>query len=256
MFEACRIADVRVHRVTLASIAERLDEFVRSCEPHQIVTVNLDFLRLARRDEEFRDALNAADLAVPDGMPVVWISRLLEQPLIERVTGVDIVEQGAALAAARGYSVFLLGAAPGVAEEAAGALISRNPGLRVAGIYAPPVGPFSAEEEAHMLALVREARPEMLFVAFGAPRQDVWLWRHRRELGVPLCVGVGGTFNFLAGRQPRAPRWMQRFGLEWVHRLKQEPSRLWRRYLLGDLPFLLRIVGSRLRPTAAAESSL
>ena len=249
MFETCRIQDVNVHRLTLADVLARLEEFVGSDRPHQVVTVNLDFLRLARTDAAFREALNGADLAVPDGVPVIWASRLLGAPLPERVTGVDIVEHGAALAAARGYSIFLLGAAPGVADAAAATLVARYPGLRIAGTYSPPMGPFSPEEDARMVAMVRAAQPAMLFVAFGAPRQDVWIREHRDELGVPVCVGIGGTFNFIAGIIPRAPRWMQRAGLEWTYRLKQEPRRLWRRYLLGDLPIFLRILGARLLPT-------
>lgn len=256
MGESSRILDVRIDRVTLDAVCEQIDSFVRAGKPHQIVTINMDFLRLARADRTFREALNAADLAVPDGVPVLWAARLLGQPAGERVTGVDIVERGAMLAAARGYRVFLLGAEPGVAEAAAAELVRRNPGLIIAGVYAPPMGPFSEEEDARMVALVRAAQPDLLFVAFGAPRQEVWLHRHRHDLGVPVMVGVGGTFNFLAGRVPRAPRWMQRSGLEWLYRLRQEPRRLWRRYLLGDLPVFLRIVLGRLAPAAPLRRRL
>lgn len=246
MFEPCRILDVNVHRVSLAGVCERLDEFVASQQPHQIVTVNMDFVRLARSDTEFRDVVNAADLAVPDGVPVLWLSRLLNQALHERVTGVDIVEHGAALAARRGYSIFLLGGEPGVADAAAAVLVRRNPGLRIAGTYAPPFGPFSAEENQRMVSLVKAARPDMLFVAFGAPRQDIWIRQHQDELGVPVCAGIGGTFDLLAGRRARAPSWAQRSGLEWAFRLMQEPRRLARRYLLGDLPLFVHIAGTRL----------
>lgn len=243
MFETRRILGVNVHRVTVAETLARVDEFVRSRHPHQIVTINMDFIRLAQRDHEFRSVLNQVHLAVPDGMPVLWISRWLGEPLSERVTGVDIVERGAALAAERGYSIFLLGAEPGVGDTAAAVLAQRNPGLRVAGTYAPPFASFCDEEEAQIVARIRAARPDMLFVALGAPRQDLWIKRHLHELGVPVCIGVGGALNFVAGRRARAPLWMQLRGLEWAHRLVQEPHRLWRRYLLGDLPLLLRITG-------------
>jgi N-acetylglucosaminyldiphosphoundecaprenol N-acetyl-beta-D-mannosaminyltransferase len=248
MFESSTILDVTVHRVTAQAVRERLDSFVHSGQPHQIVTVNMDFLRLARTDAAFQDALNGADLSVPDGVPVLWAAKLLGKPLAERVTGVDIVEQGSALAAERGYRIFLLGAEPGVADAAAAELSRRYPGLWVAGIYSPPFGPMSEEANARMVQMVRDARPDMLFVAFGAPRQDTWIAQHRHELGVPVMVGVGGTFNFLAGRVSRAPLWMQRRGLEWLYRLRQEPRRLWKRYLLGDMPVFLRIVLGRLTP--------
>jgi N-acetylglucosaminyldiphosphoundecaprenol N-acetyl-beta-D-mannosaminyltransferase len=212
----------------------------------------MDFVRIAHGDAEFRSVINQADLAVPDGVPVLWAARLNGAPLLERVTGVDVVEQGAALAAERGYRIFLLGAEDGVAAEAAAELERRNPGLPIAGIYSPPVGPSSDEENERMVALVRAARPDILFVAFGAPKQDVWISHHLHQLGVPVCVGVGGTFNFLAGRVPRAPRWMQRRGLEWAYRLRQEPRRLWRRYLVGDLPLFLRLATARLVPVRPA----
>lgn len=246
--QGCRILDVTVHRVTAADVRERLEHFLHSGAPHQIVTVNMDFLRLARTNTAFRAALNTADLAVPDGVPVLWAARLLGHPLAERITGVDLVDMGARLAAERGYSIFLLGAAPGVADAAAAELSRRYPGLRVAGVFSPPFGELSAEANARMVAMVRDARPDMLFVAFGAPRQDIWIARHRQELGVPVMVGVGGTFNFLAGRIPRAPVWMQRHGLEWLYRLKQEPRRLWKRYLLGDLPLFVAFVLGRCIP--------
>ncbi len=248
MFEPREILDVTVHRTTLDAVIERLDLFVRSGRPHQVVTVNMDFLRIARSDAGFRETLNGADLSVADGVPVIWASRLLGAPLLERVTGVDIVERGAALAAAHGYSIFLLGAEPGVAAEAAAKLTHRFPGLRIAGAYAPPFGPFSDDEQARMLTMVRTARPDILFVAFGAPRQDIWIRQHLQSLGVPVCVGVGGAFNFIAGRLSRAPQWMQRSGMEWTYRLGQEPRRLWRRYLVGDLPIFLRIIGARALP--------
>lgn len=248
MFESHQILDVRVHRVTLAAVCEQMEAFIRSGRPHQIVTVNMDFLRLARQDAAFHAVVNAADLVVPDGVPVLWAARLLRRPLGERVTGVDLVEQGAALAATRGYRVFLLGAAPGVADAAAAALVQRYPRLCIAGTYAPPIGPFTAEEDARMVAAVRAARPHLLFVAFGAPRQELWIHAHLDDLAVPVCVGVGGTFNFLSGAIPRAPVWMRRAGLEWAHRLAQEPGRLWRRYLVHDLPLFLRLVGAGLMP--------
>jgi N-acetylglucosaminyldiphosphoundecaprenol N-acetyl-beta-D-mannosaminyltransferase len=246
---SCRFLDVQVDSIRLDQLAVLLRHFVASGRPHQIVTVNVDFVRIARQDAPFRDALGRADVAVPDGMPLVWLSRLLGQPLSDRITGVDVLEQGAAIAAAQGYSIFLLGAEPGVADKAAAVLCERYPGLRIAGTYAPAIGTFTKEENARMVELIRSAQPDLLFVAFGAPRQDVWIAAHREELNVPVSVGIGGSFNFLAGRIPRAPVWLQRAGLEWAYRLSREPGRLWRRYLLGDLPTLYRIVARGLFPT-------
>lgn len=246
MLATCPILDVRVHRVSFGEALDEIDRFVRSGAPHQVVTVNSDFIRLAGTNPEFRAVINAADLAVADGMPLIWASRLLGTPLPERVTGVDLMDHSAALAARSGYRVFLLGAGPGVAQAAAEELTLRHRGLSVAGVLTPPMGPFSEEEDARLVAAVRSARPHLLFVALGAPRQEIWIHRHLTALDVPVCIGVGGAFDLIARRIARAPVFMQRTGLEWAHRLVQEPGRLWHRYLLGDVPVVLRMLGDGL----------
>lgn len=237
-----QILGVGIDRVTIADAAARLETFVSAGGSHQVVTVNLDFLRQAQRNARFQSVLNGAALAVADGAPLVWASRLAGTPLPARVTGVELVELAAALAARHGWSIYLLGAAPGVAAAAATALQRRYAGLRIAGTYSPPFGPFSTEEGERMVGEIAAARPAFLFVAFGAPRQDLWIHEHLQALGVPVCMGVGGTFDIVAGRIPRAPRWMQRAGLEWLYRLRQEPRRLWRRYLLNDLPLFVKLL--------------
>jgi N-acetylglucosaminyldiphosphoundecaprenol N-acetyl-beta-D-mannosaminyltransferase len=133
-------------------------------------------------------------------------------------------------------------------------LCRRYPGLRIAGTYAPPFGALSDEQQADMVARVRAARPDILFVAFGAPRQDLWIAEQQDVLKVPVCAGIGGSFDLIAGRLKRAPSWMQRMGLEWLYRLIQEPGRLWKRYLFGDLPLFLHILSSRF--TARPERSV
>jgi N-acetylglucosaminyldiphosphoundecaprenol N-acetyl-beta-D-mannosaminyltransferase len=175
---------------------------------------------------------------VADGMPLLWLSRLAGQPLPERITGVELVDESCQIAAEEGQRVFLLGAAPGVADAAAQVLEARYPGLRVAGVYAPPFGPLSPADDARMVELVRQAAADFLFVAFGAPRQDLWIRTHFHQLDVAVAMGVGCVFDLLAGAVRRAPVWMQRTGLEWSYRLVQEPRRLWRRYLVDDLPML------------------
>jgi N-acetylglucosaminyldiphosphoundecaprenol N-acetyl-beta-D-mannosaminyltransferase len=230
-----------IDQVDRVAAIESIRDFLMSGTAHQIVTVNLDFLSIASTDARFQQTINDADLAVPDGMPVVWLSKLKGQSLSERVTGVDLVDECCAIAAETGDSVFLLGAGPGVADEAAKRLVERHPGLRVAGTYSPAMGKLSTDENAHMLQLVREAAPGFLFVALGAPRQDTWIHDHLDELNVPVSMGVGCVFDLIAGSVTRAPDWMQRFGFEWAYRLVQEPGRLWRRYLLKDIPTLGRL---------------
>jgi N-acetylglucosaminyldiphosphoundecaprenol N-acetyl-beta-D-mannosaminyltransferase len=235
------IGTIYVDNVDLSSAVEQIDAFTRSGSAHQVVTVNLDFVSIAAREPSFRTTVNRADLAVADGMPLVWLSRLRGQPLAERVAGVELVVQSCRVAAARGLSVFLLGAAPDVAEAAARRLEAMWPGLKIAGCYSPPMGPLEGEEDERIVSMVKAATPDFLFVALGAPRQDQWIFEHQPELQVPVAMGVGCVFDVLAGSLRRAPQWMQRAGLEWAFRLGQEPHRLWRRYLVNDLPMLARL---------------
>ena len=220
----------------------RLDALIRSGGTHQLVTANVDFLRLGIEHAWFRDLVNGADLVVPDGMPLVWASRLRGQALPCRLTGIDVILACAALAVQHDYGLFLLGAGPQVAAGAADALRARFPGLRIAGTHAPFPVPFSPLQAAATVERVRQSRPDILLVAFGAPDQERWIATYREQLGVPLSIGVGGALDILAGRVGRAPLWMQRSGLEWAYRMIREPRRLWKRYLIHDLPIFFRLM--------------
>jgi N-acetylglucosaminyldiphosphoundecaprenol N-acetyl-beta-D-mannosaminyltransferase len=233
------LGGVMIDRVDVDAAVDRIRGFLRSGTVNQIVTVNLDFVAIARRDAEFRETLNAADLAVADGMPLVWVSRMMDEPVPQRLTGVELVDECCRLAVQTGSSIFLLGAAPGIADTAAVTLRERFPGLQIAGVYAPPFGPLSDEENDTIIERINAAKPDFLFVALGAPQQDVWIRANRDRLDVPVCMGVGCVLDLLAGIVSRAPTWMQRSGLEWLFRLVQEPSRLWRRYIVDDVPALL-----------------
>jgi N-acetylglucosaminyldiphosphoundecaprenol N-acetyl-beta-D-mannosaminyltransferase len=177
----------------------------------------------------------------------------LGTPVKERVAGADLFGALAERAAEAGYRLFYLGAAPGVAEKAAAVLAERYPGLNVVGTFSPPVMPWEelARDE-ETLRRIREAKPDVLFVAFGAPKQEMWLDAVRDRLGVPVGIGVGAAFDFAAGTVKRAPRWMQRVGLEWLFRLTQEPRRLWRRYLFVDSRFACYVLKEKFRGRKAA----
>lgn len=236
------LARVLIDRVGIEEAVTAIHGFLLSHRTHQVVTVNLDFLTIASRDERFREIINSADLAVADGMPLVWVSHLKGQPLPGRLTGVELVHECCSIAATLGSGVFLLGAAPGVADRAASRLQQRYPGLRVVGTFSPPFRPMTGGEDESLVARIRDAAPDFLFVALGAPRQDLWIFEHRDRIRVPVAIGVGCVLDLYAGTVSRAPSWMQRAGLEWGFRLAQEPTRLWRRYILDDLPMLGRLV--------------
>lgn len=193
----------------------------------QIITVNPEFVMAAQQNAAFRAAINGAALVLADGTGVVWAARYLGQPVPERVTGVDTLPLLAQRCAEHGYRVYLLGAAEGVAELAAARLRELAPGLEIAGTYA---GSPARDEEEAIIERVRAAQADVLCVAYGAPAQDVWIQRNLARLPVAIALGVGGAFDFLAGRQKRAPKVMQKLGIEWVYRLYREPWR-WKRML-------------------------
>jgi N-acetylglucosaminyldiphosphoundecaprenol N-acetyl-beta-D-mannosaminyltransferase len=203
----------------------RTDDQQALCQ--QIVTVNPEFVMFAQSNPSFLQAINQAALVVPDGIGIVLALRYLRHPTPERVTGVDTVVALAKRCAEQKYRLYLLGAAPGVAELAASRLQEMAPGLEIAGAYSGSPAP---SEEDELIERLRAARADVLYVAYGAPAQDLWIARNRTRLPVAVAMGVGGSFDFLAGRQRRAPQIMQRVGLEWLYRLYREPWR-WRRML-------------------------
>ena len=225
--ESVRILGVRVDNVTTEETLAIMESYIAEGRPHQIVTLNPEFVMRAQRQATFRVVLDEADLALPDGQGLLWASRWLGEPLRERVTGSDTLPLIARLSAGRGYRMFLLGAAPGVAAKTATILQQENPGLQIVGTYAGSPDPT---EEDELIARIVATSPDFLFVAYGAPRQDLWIHRNLESLGVPVCMGVGGSFDFIVGIAPRAPLWMRNIGLEWLHRLMHQPRR-WRRML-------------------------
>jgi N-acetylglucosaminyldiphosphoundecaprenol N-acetyl-beta-D-mannosaminyltransferase len=239
---AVSILGVRLDNLDQVEAIHRLLAFAATRETHHAVTVNPEFVMEAQRNAAFRAVLATADLALPDGVGLAWAARTLGTPLRGRATGVDTLLGLAPYAAQQGLSFYLLGAAPGIAEEAAQRLMALAPGLRIAGTYAGSPAP---EEEEEIVARVRQAAPDFLFVAYGAPQQDLWIARNLARLQVPVAMGVGGTFDYVSGRVPRAPGGWRRLGLEWLYRLLRQPWR-WRRMLA--LPrFVLAVVVARLQ---------
>jgi N-acetylglucosaminyldiphosphoundecaprenol N-acetyl-beta-D-mannosaminyltransferase len=223
----CYILGVRVDDVTDAETLVLIERFIEQRGSHQICTVNPEFVMRAQQDAVFREVINQATLCLPDGIGLLWAARRSRHPLRERVAGSDMVVRLAERAAQTGWRLYLLGAAPGVAEQAANVLQARYPSLTIAGMF--PGSPSPDEQDA-IVERIRAARPDVLFVAFGAPTQDVWIARNQSRLQVPVAMGVGGSLDFVAGVAKRAPRWVQQIGLEWLYRLIREPWR-WRRQL-------------------------
>jgi N-acetylglucosaminyldiphosphoundecaprenol N-acetyl-beta-D-mannosaminyltransferase len=230
--EGIEMFGVPLARISMEGALARVEQFVEERSPHMIVTSDSPGIVRAHDDLEYQEIVRHADMVTADGRGVVWMARVLGLPVTERVSGVDLMGRMCEWAAGKGYSVYLLGARPGVAEQAARALESRCPGLRVAGTQH---GYFTPEEEPAVVRSVAEARPHILFVAFGAPKQEKWIRRYLAELQVPVAIGVGGSFDVFAGTVRRAPGWMQRAGLEWLWRAVREPRRLPRLWALPRL---------------------
>jgi len=226
---------VPIARIEMEGALSRVEQFIEERRPHLIVTSDTPILVRAHDDQEFQQVVRSADIVTADGRGVVWMARVLGLPLRERVSGADLVERICERAAQRGHSVYLVGALPGVAEEAARALQARYPGLRVAGTHH---GYFTREEEPELVKAIAGARPDILLVAFGAPKQELWIRRYQSEIQAPVAIGVGGTFDLLAGRLKRAPLWMQRAGMEWLYRVFREPRRLPRLIALPRLMWM------------------
>ncbi len=240
--EERRLFGIRIHNLDLEGVLGAVEALIASGRPSLTVTPNAQHIGLLGRDPEFRSAYRGASLIVADGTPIVWASALLGERLKARVAGSDILPAFCPRAARCGYRLFFLGARPGIAARAAELLTERTPGLLVSGTYSPPFGfENDGEENRRILALVRRCRPDALFIGLGTPKSEKWAWRHLEALGVPAVLCVGAAFDFIAGSKRRAPRWLQASGLEWLYRLIQEPGRLWKRYLIGNARFLVRL---------------
>ncbi len=220
-----------INSLTADEAVESLERLILSGGTHQICPVNVDTWLNALADPHLHRIMAGSTLVLPDGMPLVWAAGLLGCPLVERVTGVDLVPRLAELSARKGYGIFLLGAKPGVAERAGRLLERTYPGVRIVGTYAPAEENLIRMDHNEILSQIHAVKPDILLVAFGNPKQEKWIWMHRKRLGVPLSMGVGGSFDILAGDMRRAPRWIQQCGLEWAMRFMQEPVRLGPRYL-------------------------
>jgi N-acetylglucosaminyldiphosphoundecaprenol N-acetyl-beta-D-mannosaminyltransferase len=216
--------------LTAEQAVDAIEGLILSGGTHQVATANLDFWLNSLADQHLHRIIAGCSLVLPDGMPLVWVSKMMGCPLAERVTGVDLVPRLAKLSAEKGYRIFLLGGREGVAERAARLLEKLHPGTCIVDTYAPSEETMALFDHSEILSRIHSARPDILLVALGNPKQEKWIWMHRKRLGVPVAMGVGGSFEILVGDVRRAPKWIQRVGMEWAMRFMQEPSRLGPRY--------------------------
>jgi len=233
---------------------EVLDHAMNGRSTRQIATVNAQFYVLAEKSHAFRGCLQRAEYLCADGMPIVWICRTFGGKEVPRIAGVDLIGDLCHSGASQGMKVFLLGGRQGTAEATADVLTKKYPGIAIAGVLCPPWGfEHNAALLDEVLEAIQAAKPNVLFLALGAPRQELFIDRYVRPLRVPVAVGIGGSFEILSGQALRAPEWMRSKGLEWFYRFVHEPGRLWKRYLIGNAEFLWCVFKWRLRRFRAAS---
>ncbi|HYL25755.1 MAG TPA: WecB/TagA/CpsF family glycosyltransferase [Burkholderiales bacterium] len=220
-----------IDNLSMEETLQKVEGFIRSGRPHQHVVVNVDKLCKAAKDAELRRIINACPLISVDGMPLLWAARLIGKRLKERVTGIDLFQRLVERAAEKGWRVFFLGARREVVQALAARYRSQYPALQVAGYRD---GYWQAEEEPAVAKSIAESRADLLFVAISSPHKERFLSRYQAQMNVPFAMGVGGSFDVVVGKVKRAPRWMQRCGLEWFYRFLQEPRRMFRRYFIDD----------------------
>ena len=240
MSNRLQILGVGVDRVTGDEALERIATFIAEGREHgtshQVVTANAEIIYRASQNDDMKAIINQAHMVTADGSGVVWASKQLGEPLAERVTGIDLVNSICAASAQRGWKLYILGSAPGVADTAAQNICAKYPGCNIIGTHH---GYFDAAEEQNILAELRELKPDVLFVALGAPKQEYWIADHLAQLGIPVGMGIGGSMDVLSGNVKRAPEWMQKLSLEWLYRFLIQPTRFKR--MLALPKFMLAV---------------
>lgn len=228
--------NTQIDNLTMQEALECIRELAEHGERSYVVTPNADHIVKLEKDQIFAQVYRDADLILTDGKPLLWIARWLHTPIVEKVSGSDLFPLVCKMAAECGYTVFFLGARPGVAQKAAEILRGRYPGLHVAGTYSPEEGFEKDRQETDKICtMIRASAPDILFTAMGSPKQEIFYYQVRERMAVPVTLHVGASFDFIAGTIKRAPKWMSDAGLEWFYRLLQEPARMFKRYMIDDI---------------------
>jgi N-acetylglucosaminyldiphosphoundecaprenol N-acetyl-beta-D-mannosaminyltransferase len=230
-----RFMNTYVDNVTEEEAIRHIEECVKNRTIGFVVTPNVDQIVMMEKNLYFREICDNAELSVVDGHPLLWIAKWYKKPIKEKICGSDLMPHLCKIAAEKGYKVFLLGAAEGIAAKAADILREQNPGLNIVGTYSPPFGFEKDQAELDKInRILKESNADLLFVGMGAPKQSVFIYENMHKYQIPMSFCVGATIDFIAGEQKRAPRWMTDHGLEWLYRLFKEPKRMFKRYIVND----------------------
>jgi N-acetylglucosaminyldiphosphoundecaprenol N-acetyl-beta-D-mannosaminyltransferase len=238
---------VRVSAVSIPLAVETIDGWIKAKTKTYVCVAPVSTLVDCQKNADYKSVVNQAGMVTPDGMPVVWLGKASGSRVIDRTYGPDLMQAVADAGQTKGYRHFWYGGSPKTLELLERSMRSRFPTMNLVGKYSPPFMPYAQKESAEVIQMINEAKPDILWVGLGSPKQDFWMSLNRPLLNVSVIVGVGAAFDFLSGQKPQAPRWMQRSGLEWLFRLASEPRRLWRRYLIGNTEFLYYLGRERIK---------
>lgn len=231
-----RFMNTYIDNITMDEAIGYIEECIVTRKYSHVITPNVDQIVRIEYDEKFREICNHAELLLVDGHPLMWLGKIYGMPFKEKICGSDLVPQLCKVAADKGHSIFLLGAAPGVAQIAAEKLQTSYPGLKVAGTYSPPIGFENNKEELENInRILLNSGADMLFVGMGVPKQDIFIYENMESYKIPVSFSIGGTIDFIAGRQKRAPKWVNMIGMEWFYRFIHNPRRMFRRYFVDDM---------------------
>ena len=233
-----RIANIYIDNLSMDECIARINDLIKGYRKSYIVTPNVDHIVKLQWDDEFLEAYENAEMVVADGMPIIWASNLLGTPLKEKISGSDLFPELCKVSAEKGYTLFFLGAGEGVARQAAWNLEKKFKNVKITGVYSPPFGFEKDEDENNKIQkMINQLAPDILFVGVGAPKQEKWIYKNLDKLNVKLAIGIGASFDFVAGSIKRAPKFMRKMGLEWFWRFMNEPRRLFKRYFIDDSRF-------------------
>lgn len=238
MIPRVNILGVGVSAINLDLALQTIDEWIGRRQSHYVCVSGVHGVMESHRDADLRRIHNAAGLVTPDGMPLVWLSRLMGFRYVDRVYGPDLLLATCAQSVDRGYRHFFYGGGPGVVEKLTSRLHERFPRLVIAGMFSPPFRPLTPQEDQEVISRINATLPDIVWVGLSTPKQERWMAAHIDTMSAPVLIGVGAAFDFHAGLKAQAPRWVQRSGMEWAFRLASEPRRLWRRYLMNNPTFV------------------
>jgi N-acetylglucosaminyldiphosphoundecaprenol N-acetyl-beta-D-mannosaminyltransferase len=240
--ERVNVLGVGVSAIDMAQALATIERWLAQREPHYVCVTGVHGVMESQRDKVLRRIHNRAGLVTPDGMPLVWLSRLYGQSHVERVYGPDLMLACCEWSVVRGYRHFLYGGGDAIAQRLGERLCCRYPGLCVVGVCSPPFRPLTVDEDQAIVRRIDESRPDIVWVGLSTPKQEHWMAVHVGRLSAPVLIGVGAAFDYLAGVKKQAPRWIRHTGFEWLFRLATEPRRLWRRYLRNNPAFIGRVL--------------